>query len=117
MEWHVRDFVAQPVQYLLSSRGGAIEQDKGKLVAAKARNHIPRPHRLFQFAAHAGQQHVADVMTRGVVHEFEAIKIDEAQAVFGASVAGDIERRSERHTSEIQSLMRISYADFCLKKK
>src|SRR3546814_17946701 len=79
MEWHVRDFVAQPVQYLLSSRGGAIEQDKGKLVAAKARNHIPRPHRLFQFAAHAGQQHVADVMTRGVVHEFEAIKIDEAQ--------------------------------------
>src|SRR3546814_4814134 len=26
-------------------------------------------------------------------------------------------RRSEEHTSEIQSLMRISYAVFCLKKK
>src|SRR3546814_948772 len=26
------------------------------------------------------------------------------------------ERRSEEHTSEIQSLMRISYAVFCLKK-
>src|SRR3546814_10578030 len=26
-------------------------------------------------------------------------------------------RRSEEHTSELQSLMRISYADFCLKKK
>src|SRR3546814_10043820 len=25
-------------------------------------------------------------------------------------------RRSEEHTSELQSLMRISYADFCLKK-
>src|SRR3546814_4109274 len=25
--------------------------------------------------------------------------------------------RSEKHTSELQSLMRISYADFCLKKK
>src|SRR3546814_9785858 len=25
--------------------------------------------------------------------------------------------RSEEHTSELQSLMRISYADFCLKKK
>src|SRR3546814_3037105 len=25
--------------------------------------------------------------------------------------------RSEDHTSELQSLMRISYADFCLKKK
>src|SRR3546814_10259845 len=25
--------------------------------------------------------------------------------------------RSEEHTSELQSLMRLSYADFCLKKK
>src|SRR3546814_7245343 len=31
----------------------------------------------------------------------------------GAGVA----RRSEEHTSELQSLMRISYAVFCLKKK
>src|SRR3546814_12502074 len=28
-----------------------------------------------------------------------------------------LETRSEEHTSEIQSLMRISYAVFCLKKK
>src|SRR3546814_5888957 len=27
------------------------------------------------------------------------------------------QRRSEEHTSELQSLMRISYAAFCLKKK
>src|SRR3546814_2300037 len=31
------------------------------------------------------------------------------QAAFGG--------RSEEHTSELQSLMRISYADFCLKNK
>src|SRR3546814_7427226 len=31
-------------------------------------------------------------------------------------VAGDV-GRSEEHTSELQSLMRISYAVFCLKKK
>src|SRR3546814_10049815 len=30
---------------------------------------------------------------------------------------GDVVRRSEEHTSELQSLMRISYAAFCLKKK
>src|SRR3546814_10138683 len=30
---------------------------------------------------------------------------------------GGIKRRSEEHTSELQSLMRISYAVFCLKKK
>src|SRR3546814_7417371 len=28
-----------------------------------------------------------------------------------------VEERSEEHTSELQSLMRISYAVFCLKKK
>src|SRR3546814_2987151 len=30
---------------------------------------------------------------------------------------GKAEARSEEHTSELQSLMRISYAVFCLKKK
>src|SRR3546814_8455503 len=30
---------------------------------------------------------------------------------------GDGRSRSEEHTSELQSLMRISYAVFCLKKK
>src|SRR3546814_3438526 len=30
---------------------------------------------------------------------------------------GTIKTRSEEHTSELQSLMRISYAVFCLKKK
>src|SRR3546814_10871941 len=29
----------------------------------------------------------------------------------------ELPRRSEEHTSELQSLMRISYAVFCLKKK
>src|SRR3546814_7450836 len=29
----------------------------------------------------------------------------------------ELAERSEEHTSELQSLMRISYADFCLKKK
>src|SRR3546814_2703405 len=32
-------------------------------------------------------------------------------------VAHHADRRSEEHTSELQSLMRISYAVFCLKKK
>src|SRR3546814_1847660 len=33
------------------------------------------------------------------------------------SAADGIAPRSEEHTSELQSLMRISYAVFCLKKK
>src|SRR3546814_9053954 len=39
-------------------------------------------------------------------------------AIFGAGVAAvHHQARSEEHTSELQSLMRISYAVFCLKKK
>src|SRR3546814_4471167 len=40
-------------------------------------------------------------------------------AVRGGNVdhAAGRRRRSEEHTSELQSLMRISYAVFCLKKK
>src|SRR3546814_3885385 len=33
------------------------------------------------------------------------------------SVERTLDERSEEHTSELQSLMRISYAVFCLKKK
>src|SRR3546814_7950214 len=36
---------------------------------------------------------------------------------FGERLAGDALIRSEEHTSELQSLMRISYAVFCLKQK
>src|SRR3546814_1116378 len=38
-------------------------------------------------------------------------------AIVCATGDGVIDARSEEHTSELQSLMRISYAVFCLKKK
>src|SRR3546814_4023736 len=38
-------------------------------------------------------------------------------AMFGNAPRAMWEQRSEEHTSELQSLMRISYAVFCLKKK
>src|SRR3546814_3135573 len=44
----------------------------------------------------------------------------EAVGVLAGQVAGAepaVVDRSEEHTSELQSLMRISYAVFCLKKK
>src|SRR3546814_6830270 len=41
-----------------------------------------------------------------------AAKIDQTSCALGPKC-----QRSEEHTSELQSLMRISYAVFCLKKK
>src|SRR3546814_4827844 len=41
----------------------------------------------------------------------------EAEDVVDEDRPVPVVRRSEEHTSELQSLMRISYAVFCLKKK
>src|SRR3546814_9260060 len=43
--------------------------------------------------------------------------IANASSFFVDHVVGLRRDRSEEHTSELQSLMRISYAVFCLKKK
>src|SRR3546814_3576000 len=72
---------------------------------------------------HAGQQQAAgigkaraqrDGAGRRVDRRFG--KLDRAGRRIGAAVF-EPECRSEEHTSELQSLMRISYAVFCLKKK
>src|SRR3546814_9301883 len=40
-----------------------------------------------------------------------------SHAIVSVGFVVDLQPRSEEHTSELQSLMRISYAVFCLKKK
>src|SRR3546814_8210656 len=47
----------------------------------------------------------------------ESSRTHHALAQPGREQQRDDENRSEEHTSELQSLMRISYAVFCLKKK
>src|SRR3546814_1299714 len=52
-------------------------------------------------------------------HAMAATALEHAGAAAGGA-GGKVQRpeqRSEEHTSELQSLMRISYAVFCLKKK
>src|SRR3546814_2600399 len=44
-------------------------------------------------------------------------KNPDLHSVLKSTLAIDLTRRSEEHTSELQSLMRISYAVFCLKNK
>src|SRR3546814_3865581 len=51
------------------------------------------------------------VVTAGRADMMRALQLTAARAFVIAA------RRSEEHTSELQSLMRISYAGFCLKKK
>src|SRR3546814_2867169 len=56
---------------------------------------------------------------RNVGHVLFSLPRMEPKAMTGHRLlpSGEQGRRSEEHTSELQSLMRISYAVFCLKKK
>src|SRR3546814_1240601 len=58
------------------------------------------------------------------LHDCDALDADTVggartinNGVYYARLAQRLINRSEEHTSELQSLMRISYAVFCLKKK
>src|SRR3546814_2888432 len=75
------------------------------------------------------QAHLADELAGSEItqHQLAAVVLlgDDAdraadhviQRAGGVSGAEHVGPRSEEHTSELQSLMRISYAVFCLKKK
>src|SRR3546814_7949502 len=47
---------------------------------------------------------------------WQASQVDQVDALVGCLFTTPTKGRSEEHTSELQSLMRISYAVFCLKK-
>src|SRR3546814_8947139 len=87
---------------------------------------LPRARRNGDRAAAAGDggevgdsEVVAGEQKRGggVVQGLGPVAKDGAGHPTAAMRVGTPPRRSEEHTSELQSLMRISYAVFCLKKK
>src|SRR3546814_8679683 len=57
---------------------------------------------------------IAVVVNKGRVAQMVGEPVDEAKI---DAYLAEMQKRSEEHTSELQSLMRISYAVFCLKKK
>src|SRR3546814_10809306 len=83
---------------------------------------IPAPllTRVFELAQLApsnvnAQPWRVDVLSGGAAERMRNALLHEAGS--GAGETPDYPIRSEEHTSELQSLMRISYAVFCLKKK
>src|SRR3546814_10498145 len=78
-----------------------------------------------ELAAPAGRRHAKRLLPRFETLAFilvSRLPIEHAstarrRSLLCQSNVRECEKRSEEHTSELQSLMRISYAVFCLKKK
>src|SRR3546814_5320752 len=97
-------------------------------VAGVAVRIVGRPAELGDAAARRPLQHaivgnvapqqeaaVAEV-NRPLGPERAAVELLELAVAVEVAAEAPVARRSEEHTSELQSLMRISYAVFCLKK-
>src|SRR3546814_1290582 len=77
---------------------------------------------LFPYTTHFRSDFTrSDKYILGVALGYEAsnyvTNFNMATSRHAATTSAPISPRSEEHTSELQSLMRISYAVFCLKKK
>src|SRR3546814_3622199 len=92
-------------QALAVGPDGLIDEIVGQLVA---------PGEGAQVRPHAGERLGEDLAAEGAVDGRELVQ---AQPADQGAERGALHQRSEEHTSEHQSLMRISYAVICLKKK
>src|SRR3546814_3723891 len=109
--------LAQPD--LRTRRDLPIVEGVGRLSRPRHLGDLPRSAAHRQVLAHQAHQvalAVDDVHRDLRLGEADIVlRIAEVQLADGIDAPGGI--RSEEHTSELQSLMRISYAVFCLKKK
>src|SRR3546814_8450865 len=74
---------------------------------------------LFKYLDNVGDARIYGVETSLAVRPAHFVTLRSAITWNKATLQNfyDPQNRSEEHTSELQSLMRISYAVFCLKKK
>src|SRR3546814_7337543 len=100
-------------------------------VNADARDEVPLAGLLIQDDIGRNLQHPAielrrvaplvsrqdDARVEPGANDIDVVRADARLRNQHVIVRNDLENRSEEHTSELQSLMRTSYAVFCLKKK
>src|SRR3546814_1554827 len=96
-----------------------LDEERQACIDAGMDRHLSKPFRRAELAALlddiAGAHACSAASTVAGVDDFDRATWAELRDLFGSD--GVLCLRSEEHTSELQSLMRISYAVFCLKKK
>src|SRR3546814_7611613 len=104
-------------------RGSSLA-DQGTLELRDGAEHVKGEHATRRCRVDAlGQRHQPDLLALQILgrgdqlleRAGEAVELPNNQRV--ACAQHVFQNRTEEHTSELQSLMRISYAVFCLKKK
>src|SRR3546814_5923698 len=88
-----------PHRKALASLRGLVNADRFEVSPIQIMPDIPQPWRYMS------------------LYEFDLPNAAIDLPALGPLLADARDARSEEHTSELQSLMRISYAGFCLKKK
>src|SRR3546814_4800867 len=98
------------LQVVVDLPEGRTLEDTGALLTELAAmlDQVPE---VLHYQGYAGT--AAPINFNGLVRQYDL----RAGANLGDLQVNLVDRRSEEHTSELQSLMRISYAVFCLKKK
>src|SRR3546814_6276398 len=95
---------------------GAVIAALGVVIATATRRHrLPAWLRLLLAAALVGYVMASSHFNLG--RDTACALLAAMLAIKPVELASVRDARSEEHTSELQSLMRISYAVFCLKKK
>src|SRR3546814_3477445 len=89
---------------------------KNEVLIRVAAAGVNRPDILQRRGAYPPPAGASDIPGLEVSGEVVAVGSEADQMIIGERVCALLPR-SEEHTSELQSLMRISYAVFCLKKK
>src|SRR3546814_10076363 len=95
------EFVARLAADSAACIRGAFDAGWVELARAGIERNIAEPSPFFRNLGENGGGFMSDMWSRRYIPEFERFCTE----------------RSEEHTSELQSLMRNSYAVFCLKKK
>src|SRR3546814_2401349 len=72
---------------------------------------------LFPYTTLFRSQHAPTVLDKLQADGCRQVALSSARRAEQDEIGALFQPRSEEHTSELQSLMRISYAVFCLKKK
>src|SRR3546814_214021 len=92
-------------------------RDQADLVAARTTEQNDAGAELVLELIHQRAQIIAAHIIKLGRQQFHALDVLRLRSEIAAGARRQLALRSEEHTSELQSLMRISYAVFCLKKK